>query len=378
MTGRIEKTVFISYRRANFPWALNIYQDLTHHGYDVFFDYQSTDSGDFEKIILDNIRARAHFIVVLTPSALDRCKEPDDWLRREIETAIDEKRNIVPLMMEGFDFGSPFVVQALTGKLAILSGKNALPIYAAYFFEGMEKLRNRYLNIALRDVPLQPLSIEAQEFADNQRVSVGEVAPIETKWLTAQEWFERGYVAAKNKDFDEAIRCYTKSIQLAPNRAEAYYNRGLIFGRDKDNLASAIADFDAVIRLKPQDADAYYSRGLSYSTRGDKLNALNDFQKASQLNSRDGRIWASLIGTLNALGRVQEAKQQEYVAYELIQKESEYNQASFEAILGNADRALELLKIGLEMGQASKSWAQRDPDFTNLHDDPRFKKLVGE
>jgi len=39
--GRIEKTVFISYRRTNLPWALCIYQDLTMHGYDVFFDYQS-------------------------------------------------------------------------------------------------------------------------------------------------------------------------------------------------------------------------------------------------------------------------------------------------------------------------------------------------
>ncbi len=104
--GRIEKTVFISYRRANLPWALFIYQNLTMHGYDVFFDYLSIDSGNFEKVILDNIRARAHFITVLTPSALERCKEPGDWLRREIETAIEEKRNIIPLMMESFDFGS--------------------------------------------------------------------------------------------------------------------------------------------------------------------------------------------------------------------------------------------------------------------------------
>src|SRR5688500_3852615 len=105
MTGRIEKTVFISYRRSNLRWALNIYQALTQHGYDVFFDYESIASGDFDKIILENIKARAHFIVVLTPSALDRCNQADDWLRREIEVAIDEQRNIVPLMMEGFDFG---------------------------------------------------------------------------------------------------------------------------------------------------------------------------------------------------------------------------------------------------------------------------------
>ena len=100
--ARVEKTVFISYRRTNVPWALYVYQNLTFNGFDVFFDYQSINAGDFESVILDNIRARAHFLVILTPSALERCHEPGDWLRREIETAIDEKRNIVPLMMESW------------------------------------------------------------------------------------------------------------------------------------------------------------------------------------------------------------------------------------------------------------------------------------
>ena len=36
---RVEKTVFISYRRTNVPWALAIFQNLTQFGYDVFFDF---------------------------------------------------------------------------------------------------------------------------------------------------------------------------------------------------------------------------------------------------------------------------------------------------------------------------------------------------
>ena len=70
--ARIEKTVFISYRRTNVPWALAISQYLTHNGYDVFVDYTGVASGDFESVILENIRARAHFLVLLTPSALER------------------------------------------------------------------------------------------------------------------------------------------------------------------------------------------------------------------------------------------------------------------------------------------------------------------
>src|SRR5512134_2425092 len=116
--GRIEKTVFISYRRTHHIWAYCIYQNLTHHGFDVFFDYQSIDSGNFEKVILENMKARAHFVVILAPSALERCSAPGDWLRREIETAMDEGRNIIPVLLESFDFGSPSVKNALTGKLA--------------------------------------------------------------------------------------------------------------------------------------------------------------------------------------------------------------------------------------------------------------------
>ena len=78
MTGHIEKTVFISYRRANLPWALAIFQNLKNEGYDVFFDYLSIPSGDFENIIVENIKGRAHFVVILTPSALERCNA--EWV----------------------------------------------------------------------------------------------------------------------------------------------------------------------------------------------------------------------------------------------------------------------------------------------------------
>src|SRR5271167_2876903 len=124
--GRIEKTVFISYRRTNFFAALAIYQDLTQHGYDVFFDFTGLAGGDFERVILENIHSRAHFVVLLTPSALERCGEPADWLRREIEAALDSRRNIVPLMFESFDFGTPTIADQLTGKLAVLKQYNAM------------------------------------------------------------------------------------------------------------------------------------------------------------------------------------------------------------------------------------------------------------
>jgi len=145
-------------------------------------------------VILDNIRARAHFIIILTPSALENCNEPGDWLRREIETAMDEKRNIVPLMMEGFDFGNPLVNETLTGKLALLSGYNGLRIPADYALEAMVRLRERYLNVALSDVFLQPLSNFAKEVTESQKVSADNEDLIESTQLSEQELFEFNYL----------------------------------------------------------------------------------------------------------------------------------------------------------------------------------------
>ena len=277
--GRIEKTVFISYRRANLPWALAIYQDLTHHGYDVFFDYLSIDSGNFEKVILENIKARAHFLVILTPSALERCKEPGDWLRREIEAAIDEYRNIVPIMLESFDFGSPLVMQALNGKLFTLNTYNGLRVYSEYFFEAMEKLRNKYLNVNVRHISLPSLKGKSKEVSETQKTAANEASQVETGQLTTQEWVERGYICTELRNFDEAIRCYSEAIHLEPNLTEAYFERGYAFAKIGD-IENSISDYSKVLYIDEKHFKAYNNRGVLHRAQGDLDAAILDFCEA--------------------------------------------------------------------------------------------------
>jgi formylglycine-generating enzyme required for sulfatase activity len=171
--ARPEKTVFISYRRKDISWALAVYHYLTKHDFDVFFDYKSIPSGDFEQIIVGNIKARAHFLVILTPTALDRTSDPGDWLRREIENAISERRNIIPLFFDGFNFGAPSVSKKLTGKLGRLKRYNGLEVPAGYFDEAMERLRGRYLNVTL-DAVLHPVSEEVQKKVKEQQVAANQ------------------------------------------------------------------------------------------------------------------------------------------------------------------------------------------------------------
>ncbi|RPI92483.1 MAG: tetratricopeptide repeat protein [Chloroflexi bacterium] len=323
--GRIEKTVFISYRRTNVPWALAIYQNLTSHGYDVFFDYQSIDSGNFEKVILENIKTRAHFLIILTPSALERCKESGDWLRREIETAMDEKRNIVPLMMESFDFGSPLVKEALTGKLAALNAFNGLRVYSEYFFEAMDKLRDRYMNVEVRETVALLLNAEATKITKTQKTAASDAAPVQEEQLTAQAWFERGYTFENANALDEALRCYTEAIRLDPKFDFAYLSRGSVRKNmgdideairdydiaiklsqrdlyysfrgnariDKEDFEGAIADHSKAIQLNPESANAYYFRGDAHFAKGDIDAAIVDYTRAIKFAPEDSDAYVS-------------------------------------------------------------------------------------
>ena len=276
--GRIEKTVFISYRRTNFPWALAIFQDLTQHGYDVFFDYSGLASGDFEGVILENIRARAHFLVLLTPSALERCGNPADWLRLEIEEALASRRNIVPLMLEGFDFGTPTIASQLTGKLEALRHYNALSLPPEYFLEAMGRLRDRFLNVPL-DAVLHPASLAARQAATEEKGAAAMAPAVAEEELTAQQWFERGFNA---KDPDEKLRFYSQAIRLKPDYAIAFYNRGVAH-RDNRDLEGALGDYNEAIRLKPTYAKAFYNRGNARQDGGYMEGALKDYDEAIRL-----------------------------------------------------------------------------------------------
>ena len=275
---RIEKTVFLSYRRTNIPWALAIFQNLTQHGFDVFFDYSGIASGDFERVILGSITARAHFLILLTPSALERCSDPGDWLRREIETALASQRNTVPLMLEGFDFGTPRIASQLTGALAALKHYNGLSIPPEYFLEAMERLRGRYLNVPLTAV-LHPASLSAQRAATEQKAAADAAPVVQEEELTAQQWFERGFAAS---DLDEAVRFYSEAIRLKPDYAEAFHDRGNA-RRAKGDLEGPLQDYSEAIRLKPDYAEAFYDRGKARRAKGDVEGTLQDISEAIRL-----------------------------------------------------------------------------------------------
>ena len=97
--------VFISYRRdGGDTMARLLYDRLTAEGFSPFLDIEQMRSGRFNHQLYERIAECRHFLLILSPGALDRCRNEDDWVRLEILEALRLKKNIVPFMLRGFEF----------------------------------------------------------------------------------------------------------------------------------------------------------------------------------------------------------------------------------------------------------------------------------
>lgn len=96
--------IFISYRRDGGAYYARILKaELEKRGYKdrVFLDYDELNDGRFDSRIMHAIECAPIFIFILSPGALDRCTNDNDWVRREIIYAMEHERQIVPVNCDG-------------------------------------------------------------------------------------------------------------------------------------------------------------------------------------------------------------------------------------------------------------------------------------
>ena len=153
-------------------------------------------------------------------------------------------------------------------------------------------------------------------------------------------WLIQGIQKANQEDYQGALSDFTQAIEINPQNAEAYYQRGLIYvkytqgkplnpdgtvpgckkiddyriicpvtvkDRIKENKQKAIADFTQAIEFNPQYAAAYHQRGLVSDEHQKKI---EDFQKARELylqkslvdlNQNDYKQAADLLETIDKI-----------------------------------------------------------------------------
>ena len=78
--------VFVSYRRSNGSQLASLLKvHLQLRGFSVFIDVERLEAGKFDNNLLQSIKQAKHFLLVLTPRALERCIDDmdcKDWVHR--------------------------------------------------------------------------------------------------------------------------------------------------------------------------------------------------------------------------------------------------------------------------------------------------------
>ena len=125
---------------------------------------------------------------------------------------------------------------------------------------------------------------------------------------TAQEWYERGKEAFNNDNYEEAINCFEKGIELDPDYVEAYYDLGDIYAYWYERYEEAVKCFKKVIELEPDYAGAYYNLGRVYAYWDEQYDeAMEYFKKVVELEPDCAGAYYYLGVAYQALSKEKEA-----------------------------------------------------------------------
>ncbi|MBR2519419.1 MAG: tetratricopeptide repeat protein [Selenomonadaceae bacterium] len=118
--------------------------------------------------------------------------------------------------------------------------------------------------------------------ADNQEIRE-EIATIDKEMLYAQK-IDEAQKLNEEKKYADAVKVYTEAIEIKPDSADAYLNRGHVYCNLEQN-EHALRDYNKAIELNPNDPEAYNDRGSFYEAFMKNIEAaLANYNKSLQIN----------------------------------------------------------------------------------------------
>ena len=128
----------------------------------------------------------------------------------------------------------------------------------------------------------------------------------------AHAFNNRGNAYNKKGKYDRAIADYDRAIELAPDNADAFNSRGIAY-TELGKYDRAIADYDRAIELDPDHADAFNNRGFAYGNKGEYDRAIANYDRAIELDPDDALALNNKAWLLAAAGDPQVRDGQEAV-----------------------------------------------------------------
>ncbi len=113
---------------------------------------------------------------------------------------------------------------------------------------------------------------------------------IELNPETAEFYSNRGATYARLGDMQNALSDLTKSIEIDPNRSVSYMNRSLIY-QSFSQWDMVVEDLESYVRLNPYNANIWYELGKARLNVNNAIDGLKAFDKAIEINSNNGLFY---------------------------------------------------------------------------------------
>lgn len=122
----------------------------------------------------------------------------------------------------------------------------------------------------------------------------------------AHPYYNRGLGYDSSGAYQEAIRDFSKAIEINHSHASAYNNRGVAYGVI-GNYQQALKDFEKVIELDPENITVYNNRGSVYYSMGNYSQAVEDYKKAVEFDPKNAKTYYNLGLTYSQMGDMGQA-----------------------------------------------------------------------
>ncbi len=97
---------------------------------------------------------------------------------------------------------------------------------------------------------------------------------------------QKAHEALKNGEIEKAIQLYTKALKDFPKDCNLLSDRAVAYLHAKEKV-KCFADFDAALKLQPTYSYRYASRAFAKNNFGDIDGAIEDYEKAVELDPND-------------------------------------------------------------------------------------------
>lgn len=178
------------------------------------------------------------------------------------------------------------------------------------------------------------------------------------KTETAKEWYENGEDLIEKLEFQKALTCFDKALEIDPGLAPAWLGKGTsLTGLGK--FKEAIKCCDKAIYLDPENAEAWLAKGNILHSIGKNEEALKCINKALKINPDNGEIWASKGMILALNEEFKEAMECINKAMELDPKNSNVwlSKATFYHKLGDYQEAIKCCDTTIELSDQDEAVA---------------------